>query len=561
MNVTVLQGLNHINPVTTVIAEMEAVKPDLLDFFKQLHPVFMVDYTIRDGKVLEVETHIPYLWKNDRFLTAIEAFSTGRRELSAARTDMLDVVKLLINSMSTIPILSAAHKLGYETYPFYSSGEKLLEKNSLNRYYSIGIGKETTVTVSASSVGDSTLAFKTQRDKWFTNQFVEAMGLPIAPWEHVNVKEDLPKIAERMGFPLVIKPVGLTGGHAVFVGITSVEELEEAYDKIKAAVAEKPSLSAWQGEIIVQKKVEGDDFRVLVINGKVEIATHRIPASVTGDGMHTIRELIEIENKNPARDTTLPTHTLKPIVIDEDLELVVQKNGHTLNDVLQDGEQVFVRRVASMSQGGITKDVTDEIHPQTKLICETIGASIFANVLGVDVLCKDISKPLTPDNGSILEMNTMPETYLNSFPVIGTQRPEIGEKIVQALIRDDVHTHTVVVIGTVTPETISEQIVHAFGQQAHTGIFHGGDIVIDGYMINTGLSTPSGLTSVKKNKKLSTIAFHVDTAKDIFRYGLGFNTIDLLIRGGHDDTPEEKELDELIERYRSSGHIHNVVSL
>ncbi len=534
MKIYVLQGINLKNPITTVVAEMEKCEPDLPEFFKDIHRVFMLDYKIVDGpkskQTLEIQTHLPNFWKFPEIMQAIEDHATGKTTLEDAKKSMLEIANHMVKSMSTIPILQAAHQMGYETIQFYMNQGFIRTSKLLNRYYCIGIGKESAVTVSAASSGDSYLAKKTQQDKWLTNMFIEELDLPIAPWRFVETKAEIPAMAKEVGdFPMVMKPVGLTGGHAVFTGLNSVKELEEAWDKIKDHMASKPHLREKQGNIIIQKQVSGKDYRVLVINGKVEIATHRIPARVEGDGKHTIRELIEIENENPARDKSLPTHTLKPIVIDEELEKVVKENGYSLDDTPPNGEIVQVRNVASMSQGGITADVTDKLNPQIRFICESMAKSIHANVLGIDVLVEDITKPLTPENGSILEMNTMPEAYLNTHPVIGKQYPDTGKKILAGLIDPEVHTNRVVLIGDISKTERESIIQRNLDAPGRIGTYCEGRIFVDGHEINSDIETESAVLSLKKNRSLDTIVLHYREFNEVEQNGLGFNEIDLLV--------------------------------
>lgn len=551
MKITVLQGLNLKNSCTTVIAEMQAVKADLPEFFKTLHSVFMQGYLI-NGTSLEVQTHLPHLWRNERFLDAIEKHSVGAMEFQQAKLQMLEVVKLLVNSMSTIPILQAAHEMGLETIPFYLNGSINEASTLINRYYSIGIGHQSAITVSASSTGDSHLAQKTQKDKWLTNTFIEAMNIPMAPWALIESKEKLSEAAKEVGYPLVIKPVGLTAGHGVMVGIKDETELTAAYGSILTYFDEMDSPKAeWQKKIIIQKMVKGDDYRILVVNGIMEIATHRIPARVIGDGTNTIRKLIETENTNPARDITLPTHTLKPITIDETLEKIVAEQGLKLDDVPQKDQPIQVRKVASMSQGGITKDVTDSVHPQIRLICESIARSIHANVLGIDVLCLDISKPLTIDNGSIIEMNTMPEAYLNAFPVIGKPYPEIGKKILGGIIDPSKHTNTVVVVGDMPEETVQSQIKSQFPTSAHIGTLKQNTIYLDGNPINTIASQELALCSLKKNRLLDTIVVHHANTDEVGAVGFGFDKIDLLLMS----ESLYPQIAEAIERHSNAGLI------
>jgi len=554
MKVKVLQGLNLKNQTTTVVTEMEAVKPELPQFFKDLHPVFMDDFKITVPKTLEVQTHLPNLWKNDKFLSPIEAFSTGNLDFESAKKEMLEIAVLMVSSMSTIPILHAAHKMGLETTQLYIN-QGIHSKKGLNRAYVVGIGKRGHIIVSAASSGDSSRAFITQRIKSLTNQLIEGLDLPIASWTTVDTRDDIQSAVKKVGFPLVMKPVGLTAGHGVYVGLKTLEETEEAWDKIHEYYKQmKSPKSPMQTKILIQSVIPGDDYRVLVVNGKVEIATHRIPARVVGDGKHTIKELIEIENLNPARNVSLPTHTLKYIVIDDDVKDIVKENGYELDDTPPKDEIVYVRKVASMSQGGITKDVTDEMHPQIKLICESIATTIHANVLGVDVLCKDVTKPLTLDNGGIIEMNTMPEVYLNAFPVIGKQYPDIGEKVLAGIIDPDIHINTVVAVGKIAPSKLKETIKEHIKTPGKTGSYSNGTISINDHEINSNLKTNSAVLSLKKNASLDTIVLHYEDIEEVKNDGFGFNEIDLLIITKENYATTET----LIKKYQADNKIKEI---
>ncbi|MBN1618275.1 ATP-grasp domain-containing protein [Candidatus Dojkabacteria bacterium] len=532
MKIKVLQGLNLINPHTTVIVEMEKVSDELVKMIKEIHPIFLIDYKIHTEAKLEVQTHIPNLWKNEQFLQPIEDYATGKIDYEKARLEMLEVARLLLGSMSTIPTLHAAHKKGYETIQYFVN-DSSIEKLSFNRTYSIGIGLESEVMTSASSTRDAHLAQKIQRDKSITNQVIEKMGMPIAKWAIVDSKEKLKDLGDKVGYPLVMKPVGLTGGHGVQIGMKNSQELEEAWDRIQSYyekdMTHQEKKSEWQKTIIIQQVLKGSDYRILVVNGKFQIATHRLQAQVTGDGSSSIEELIKKENENPARDINLPTHTLKPIVIDKDLIKVLEKQNLNINYIPKKDEVVRVRDVASMSQGGITADVTDKIHPQIKYICESIAQTIHAFVLGVDVLAQDISKPLTTDNGGIIEMNTMPEIYLNTHPVIGTKREDFGELILQNLINQNIHTNRVVVLGDISYEKIEKNVTEQLPGATKIGRFYNNTIYINGFEINSKLSIHTGVLCMKKNKSLDTIVLHYQDIQEIEENGLGFDNIDLLI--------------------------------
>ncbi len=559
MKITVQQGCNLSSTSTSVTIEAEKIETKLIDRFKDLHPVFMKSYSI-NGTVVTIQTNIPHLWKNSEFAKHLELCALGNETYEQAENAMMEYARLILGSMTTIPLLDAAHNLGYETLQLYVN-EGTLTKKGWNLDYSIGIGAEQQLIHSASSSGDAAFAQKTQKTKILTNQFLEEMGLPLAAWSPVASREDLPAIADKLGFPLVMKPVGLTGGHGVQIGMKTIKELEDAWDRIHYYYEHEmkfPELkSAWQKEILVQRVLKGNDYRILLIDGKFEIATHRQQARVIGDGKSTIEQLIQKENTNPARDIRLPIHTLKPIVIDEDLKKVLEKQDLSLEQVPAEGAYVRVRDVASMSQGGITEDVTEKVCPQIRYLAETIASSIHAHVLGLDILCVDITKPLTLENGGIIEMNTMPEMYLNTFPVVGKQYPEVHEKMITSLMGNTPRTHRIVILGSINEDTIRETIAQALPEHGRIGSLHKGTYSIEGEVIQTGLSTHEGVLCLKKNASLNTIVLHYDTIEEVSENGFGFNTIDLFIT----NDPNKEKIANTISQLQNENLIHKLITI
>jgi cyanophycin synthetase len=184
-------------------------------------------------------------------------------------------------------------------------------------------------------------------------------------------------------------------------------------------------------------------------------------------------------NSDPRRDILNPTHILKPIIIDEPLLSYLKEQGLGLKDTPAKGQKVNVRKEASMSRGGITEDFTDRVHPQIKEIVESLAQTLRAFALGVDVLCKDISKPLSGGNGYIIECNTMPESYLNAFPVIGKQYEEIGQMVVENLLDRKNPTKKIVFLGGEIKKIAKTVEMHLDGIGA-TGIYSSGSIYING---------------------------------------------------------------------------------
>lgn len=560
MHVQVLQGINLENPITTIKITLDAApKTELLDLIKSFHPLFMEDYSI-DAKNISIRSKLPHLWRETA--VALNNEATGEWTHSFAKKYILEmVVAKLIKSMSTIPILYAAHTLGYETIPFYHDTEIFtgFGNSKYNRYYSIGIGQESSISISSASSKDAYIAHNIQRDKWLTNTVLNRLQLPVAKWSLIDSENHLKQVFENFSKPVVIKPVGLTGGNGVSAGITSLNAALEAYRYAEKIIKDKKR-QPWQTKIMIQEHVEGEDYRLLVIDGKLEIATKRIPANVTGDGKKTIKELIEETNMDPRRDILNPTHVLKPIVFDEPLHKYLKEQKLSLSDIPAKDRVIFIRKEASMSRGGITEDFTDQVNPQIKYIAETMAKTLRAFILGVDILCKDISKPLGKENGSIIECNTMPEAYLNAFPTIGKQRKGIGEKIIQSLVDIERPTKKIVFLGGDLKKVKSIIKMTLQTEEETVGLYSGGGIYVNEQILKENLETWKAIEALKLNASLSAIVLHYKDLKEVEENGLGFDSVDKVFIT-EDFNSSHPNVIETLEGYKNLGKTVHIETL
>ena len=319
----------------------------------------------------------------------------------------------------------------------------------------------------------------------------------------------------------------------------------------------KPIEKNWQKKIMIQEQLTGEDYRLLVINGKLKIATKRIPAFVTGNGKSTIKELIEETNKDPRRDITNPSHILKPIIIDEPLLNYLKEQNLALDIVPEKDQRIYVRKVASMSRGGITEDFTDIVSPEIKLIVESIATSVHAFSLGADVMCNDLSKPLTKENGGIIEINTMPEAYLNFFPVLGQTRENVAGEYVDELLEFN-RTKKIVCIGNYF-ENISSLLRRKkiIKKNENVGEIYNGKIKINNYEINEDVDMWKGIEGLKINGSLDHIIVQYRDWKDVRNFGLGFNKIDFLFITKKEYSLDKKFMRKL-RKYKHMGLIDKI---
>jgi D-alanine-D-alanine ligase-like ATP-grasp enzyme len=517
MKIQILQGINLENNVSTIKIELDAqIQTDIIDKIKSYHPIFLKSYDINKNIII-IQSKLPHLWKE--IAMVLNEFATEKISEKDARKLILGhIIKKQINSMSTISVLEVADKLGEEITQFLVPEGifKRFGEARYNRQYLIGCCKRSTITLSFSSCRDSQLARQIQGDKYLTNTLLDRLSMPSSAWEIVESEEHLNEIFDKYKKPIVLKPTSLTGGNGVYTGLNTLEETVEAYKKILEILKHNN-----KNKIMIQEQIEGEDYRLLVINSQLEAVTKRIPAFVVGNDKNTIEELLNEANADPRRDTNNPTHILKPIKINTQLEEYLHEQGLNLQSVPGNEIKVFVRKIASMSQGGITQDFTEKVHPQIKYLAESIASTLKAYVLGIDVICKDISKPLDGKNGFVIEVNTMPEAYLNMFPILGPQRPQIAQKFVEGLLGHLRPTPRVVVLGELQDSETSKK-------EHKVGIYSNGNIYIDGELIKENVQIDKAVQSLKLNSYLEKIILNYKSIEEVEKYGLGFDIIDEL---------------------------------
>ena len=139
----------------------------------------------------------------------------------------------------------------------------------------------------------SSLAVDIASDKELTNRLLAAAGLPVPTSEVVRRADDAVRMARRIGYPVVLKPLDGNHGRGVAINLNTEEEVraafEEAYDQSR------------RGYVLVESFISGKDYRVLVIGGHMVAIAERVPAHVIGDGVKTVAELVELTNADPRR--------------------------------------------------------------------------------------------------------------------------------------------------------------------------------------------------------------------------------------------------------------------
>lgn len=247
------------------------------------------------------------------------------------------------------------------------------------------------------SSNENQLAVAYSRDKVATNNLLLPIGIPVGRYAPANNVEDAVKASKQIGFPVVLKPNFGGRGVDVIVGLNNAEAVKN--------IAEK--LFTRNSHLIVQSVLPGEDYRVLLVKGKMVAAARREPASVIGNGKHTIKELIDEANLDERRGSGF-LKLMNFIVIDDELQRLLFQQKYTLSSIPENGVKVKLRLTANIAKGGTAVDVTDIIHKDNIRICERAAAALGLNVAGVDLIVPDITRSWKEVGGGICEINACP---------------------------------------------------------------------------------------------------------------------------------------------------------
>jgi cyanophycin synthetase len=286
---------------------------------------------------------------------------------------------------STVTVCRIAHR---HDLPFRHVGHGFVR---------LGTGCKAQLLHSSAPQRDSSIGAMICQDKSATARVLLAAGLPGAEHILVTSHQAARTAAQRLGWPVVVKPADRERSEGVTVGITEESALLGAYDKARAI----------SRKILVERHVAGTCHRIYVAAGKVLYAVKRIPKRVRGNGRDSVATLIEAAN---ARQAALPPwKRLKPFPADSDAVECLAADGFTLASVPPEGQFAYLRPLAAPEWGGEIEDLTRQIHPENAELATVAARLLGLTVAGVDFITTDIAQPWHVNGAIINEMNFNPQ--------------------------------------------------------------------------------------------------------------------------------------------------------
>jgi cyanophycin synthetase len=395
----------------------------------------------------------------------------------------------------------------------------------LNKYSLVQLGYganqkriQATVTSETSSIGVELAC-----DKEDTKFLLEQAEVEVPKGDIIRRERSLEEACKYVGYPLVIKPVDGNHGRGITVDIQNYEVALVAFNHAKE--------SSKNGAIIVEKFIQGQDYRLLVINNVLVAGAIRTPAHVIGDGKSTVQELIDHVNSDPRRgyghENVLTKITTNELTIN-----IITDAGYSLESVIALGERLILKDTANLSTGGTAEDITDIIHPANVSMAERISKIIDLDICGIDIMTTDISKPISETGGAVLEVNAGPGFRMHLAPTSGLPR-NVAAPVIDKLFPVKGDTGRIPIIatsGTNGKTTTTRLIAHIAKMTGYrVGYTTSDGVYIQNRLLMTGDCTGPASTEFVLRDPTVNFAVLECARGGLLRAGLGFKKCDVAV--------------------------------
>ncbi|MBT3448939.1 MAG: cyanophycin synthetase [Bacteroidetes Order II. Incertae sedis bacterium] len=353
-------------------------------------------------------------------------------------------------------------------------------------------------------------------DKEDTHHLLNDLGLPVPQQEMVYSVRQAVRMARRIGYPVVLKPLNANHGRGVSINLTEDNQVETAF-----AFAREEGTSR---AVLVESFQTGFDHRMLVINNQLVAVAKRVPGHVVGDGTKTIEQLVEQVNEDPRRGIG-HEKVLTRLEFDKKAMEHLDEAGYTKQTVLEKDEILYLRSTANLSTGGTAIDLTDVVHPDNRAMAVRAISAVGLDVGGVDFLTDDISQSYKDIGGAIVEVNAAPGFRMHVAPSEGKPRDVAGPVMDMLFPSESLRRIPIAgITGTNGKTTTSRMLSHIMkGGGATVGMTSTDGVYIDGHLSVKGdMTGPVSAQIVLRDPSVDMAV--LETARGgLVKRGLGYN--------------------------------------
>lgn len=253
-------------------------------------------------------------------------------------------------------------------------------------------------------------------DKFVFKKFLEEHGFPYAQGAVFYTERVAVRFAATVGYPLVVKPQCGSLSQHIICNIKTEDELRRAVHIVQMVGS----------EFIVERYIPGDVYRVTVVGQKFACCLREKP-NVVGNGKHTIEELVQKKNAMSGRgEAGHKNFTLHKIHFNTHADDVLRIQGATRTSILPAGQKVYFHDKLILAAGADIHDKTDIMHLENRELFVRLAKMLAAPVVGFDLICSDITRPLVSQSCAIIEANSLPYIDMHHYPVSGQSRNVAG---------------------------------------------------------------------------------------------------------------------------------------
>lgn len=285
-------------------------------------------------------------------------------------------------------------------------------------YYINIKGKRVFLERNISITRQSFISVNLTRCKEITYKLLKENSLPtpktVCFYKRSYTKTNALEKLNQLTFPVVLKDANGSNSRGV---VPFVESPNEALKIVQRDLPRHRSM-------IAQEMVFGKEYRILVLGKKVIAALEMIHPNIIGDGKSSIKQLIKEKQKSTAERT----------IFDKALNKTLKSQKVTLDTILPKKKVIYIKNNSCLAEGGETSDVTDLVHKGVRDICVEASKTVGKYLVGVDVICDDISKKPTKKSFNILEINARPDMYIHYNPTHGKTRNTLKD-IIKYLVK------------------------------------------------------------------------------------------------------------------------------
>jgi len=319
-----------------------------------------------------------------------------------------DLTPYVSKGVNTFFILQAAHRLGIPVF------------RPVSGMLVLGTGQRSRWLQSLVSDVTPLLGANAAQNKHHTAALLRAAGLPGAQHRLVGTQAQALEAAQALGYPLVVKPADADRGEGVVAGLKSAQALTDAFD-LALKVSRK---------VLVERWVDGHTHRLTVQDGRVVRVVRRTAGGVVGDGVSTIKALVERFQQTPQQQRFASRLGHQPLSLDAEALSLLKEEGLKPQSKPEQGRYVKLRRRDNVNAGGTNEDLNhqqaDQVHPDNVRMAIEAARVLRLDFAGIDYITTDIALSWLDVGGVICEVNARPQMG-------GSNDPDLYKKVLNDL--------------------------------------------------------------------------------------------------------------------------------